>query len=162
MPSSELSTPVDPAQLKQLFYFGQIVIGALMVGAYWVLRKPKYPDSGFKTREGDPSVRRAQAGARPALQQPDPLAEARMRRHEPLRLAGIRIDGEPHEILGIAATSGTPEIQRAYRELMKRYHPDIVGRPGSREWTDAQRIAEAINRAKEEMLKRASSGRHRA
>jgi hypothetical protein len=37
---------------------------------------------------------------------------------------------------------------------MKRYHPDLVGRPGSREWKDAQRIAEAINRAKEELAPR--------
>ena len=27
---------------------------------------------------------------------------------------------------------------------MKRYHPDLVGPPGSREWKDAQKIAEEI------------------
>jgi DnaJ-domain-containing protein 1 len=47
------------------------------------------------------------------------------------------------------------QIQSAYRELMKRYHPDRVGRPGTREWQDAQGIAEAINRAKRDLLARA-------
>ncbi len=35
---------------------------------------------------------------------------------------------------------------------MKRYHPDKIGPAGSREWKDAQRIADAIIKAKEEMI----------
>ncbi len=71
-----------------------------------------------------------------------------------MRLTGIRIDGAPHEILGVSPQASPEEIQSAYRSLMKRYHPDRVGRPGSREWNDAQQIAEAINRAKELLLKK--------
>ncbi len=77
-----------------------------------------------------------------------------MTKSEPLRLSGISIAGEPHEILGVRKTAAPAEIQKAYRDLMKRYHPDLVGPPGSREWKDAQKIAEALNRAKDELLKR--------
>lgn len=37
---------------------------------------------------------------------------------------------------------------------MKRYHPDHVGRLGTREWKDAQKFAEALIRAKEAMTKK--------
>jgi curved DNA-binding protein CbpA len=70
----------------------------------------------------------------------------------PLRLPGITLDAPANEILGVSPLATRAEIQRAYRERMKIYHPDLIGRPGSREWQDAQKIAEAINRAKEEML----------
>lgn len=77
----------------------------------------------------------------------------------PFQLTGIRIDGAAHEILGISAVATEAEIQKSYRELMKRYHPDLIGRPGSREWEDAQKIAEAINRARTEMLERLKNRR---
>ena len=87
----------------------------------------------------------------------DLLANAKIERKTPLQLEGIRVDGPPHEILGVQPGAGAEEIQRAYRERMKQYHPDKVGPPGSREWNDAQKIAEAINRAKSELLKKAQA-----
>jgi hypothetical protein len=36
---------------------------------------------------------------------------------------------------------------------MKRYHPDVVGRPGTREWKDAQKIAESLTAARDSLLK---------
>jgi DnaJ-class molecular chaperone len=72
----------------------------------------------------------------------------------PLLLSGISLDGPAHEILGVKVNATNSEVQKAWRDLMKRYHPDKVGRPGSREWSDAQRIAEAINQAKDEMTQR--------
>jgi DnaJ-class molecular chaperone len=74
------------------------------------------------------------------------------KRQSPLQLSGIRIDGAPHEILGVQAKASEAEVQSAYRELMKLYHPDKVGRPGTREWNDAQKIAEALNTARKSMI----------
>ncbi len=76
------------------------------------------------------------------------------KKSEQAALPGFRIDGEPHEILGVAIDASPKEIQRAFRELMKRYHPDHVGRSGTREWKDAQKFAEALIRAKEAMTKK--------
>ncbi|RYZ67911.1 MAG: J domain-containing protein [Proteobacteria bacterium] len=73
---------------------------------------------------------------------------------KPLQLAGFRTDAPPHEILGVTPHASVAEIQRAYKEMMKRFHPDRVGAPGSQAWQDAQPIAEAINRARDLMLKR--------
>jgi molecular chaperone DnaJ len=38
-----------------------------------------------------------------------------------------------YDVLGVAPNAGAAEIKRAYRQLAKRYHPDISGgdRPGS-------------------------------
>lgn len=116
------------------------------------------PESGFRVRESDLKKAKpggGKSGAQSRLKAPleDPLANAKMDpKSKPLRLSGIALTGEPYEILGIRADAAADQVQKAYRDLMKRYHPDIVGRPGSREWQDAQKIAETINRAKTEML----------
>ena len=33
-----------------------------------------------------------------------------------------------YEVLGLARTCGPEEIKQAYRESMKRWHPDVIGR----------------------------------
>jgi hypothetical protein len=74
----------------------------------------------------------------------------------PMLLEGFRFDGAPHEILGVSPQASEIEIQKAYKELIKRFHPDKVGRPGSQAWLDAQPIAESLNRARTELLARRS------
>jgi hypothetical protein len=130
------STPSPLSGKDSLFLGTQSLILVLLIATFFVfLRKQKSPESRFKVREADrvkkPSAKKDQAA-----------------------LPGFRIDGEPHEILGVAIDANPKEIQRAFRELMKRYHPDHVGRPGTREWKDAQKFAEALIRAKEAMTKK--------
>ena len=118
--------------------------GAFLVAA-WTFIRPKTPESGFRVREADRNVK-----YQPAAE--SKFADAKIK-PDPLRLTGISLNGRPHEVLGVRETATVEEIQKAYRDLMKKYHPDKVGRPGTREWQDAQKIAETINRAKAEMLK---------
>jgi curved DNA-binding protein len=51
---------------------------------------------------------------------------------------------DPYEVLGVARTSGQEEIQRAYRALARRYHPDLNAEPGAdarfREVTQAYEV----------------------
>lgn len=147
-----------PFNLKAVFYRGEIILGILILGVVWFLR-PKGPKSQFRVRESDQPFRQSAT--------PNGLADAKIKSHReqghsgresqlhaPLRLEGIRIDGSPYQILGVSPQASNSEVQKAYRELMKHYHPDRVGRPGSPEWKEAQKIAEAINRAKAEILKK--------
>jgi DnaJ-class molecular chaperone len=128
---------MEPEKVRSLFLLSQIGIALIIIGlVFWF--KNKSTDSGFKVREAD-RVKK-------------PTGEGTGKRQEPLRLTGFKLNAPAHEILGISPQATSKEIQKAYRDMMKRYHPDKVGRPGSREWNDAQKIAEAINRAKEEML----------
>jgi uncharacterized membrane protein YkvA (DUF1232 family) len=61
---------------------------------------------------------------------------------------------DPYEILGVARTASPEEITRAYREQMKRYHPDRVADLGP----ELQRVAHertvAIQRAYDTVGKR--------
>jgi hypothetical protein len=148
----------DPEQLRSWFYLVHGGIGALVIFAL-IWRKQRDTPSGFRVRESDLKRQMKQAiGTKPALghlsqAENDPLAQARYaKKAAPLKLAGISIHGEPHEILGVRHDASEAEIRAAYRDRMKQYHPDRIGRPGSREWQDAQGIAEAINIAKEKML----------
>lgn len=136
---------------EHYFVLLQYSIVAIIVTALWLAFRRKTTESAFRVREADrtPPKGTSRSGAGH-----DELAHAKLKRHEALQLPGIRIDGTPHEILGVPPTASQEQIQKAYRDLMKRYHPDKIGRPGSREWTDAQKIAEALNQAKDSLLKR--------
>lgn len=132
-------------------------LGGLLIALTWLTKKPRQT-SNFAVREADRMAALAGQklkGHSSAGATPDDLAHATMKRHAPLALPGISISGEAHEILGVRPDASAREIQVAYMDKVKRYHPDKVGRPGSREWQDAQQIAIALNRAREEMLQRA-------
>ena len=148
-----LTDKYGPEGLRTAFYLAQIGIGLFFVGVVWRLKSGTGSGrkSGFAVREADlPKKPRSFASATPDQR----LANAKMERKAPLALGGIRIDGPPHEVLGLSIGATEEQIQKAYRERMKQYHPDKVGRPGSREWQDAQKIAEAINHARNELIKR--------
>jgi DnaJ-domain-containing protein 1 len=136
-----------------LFYKVELAVAVLFLGLAWFFR-PKGPESNFQVREAD--LKRPPSSSQ-SSKDASRLADARMKQAvpaQPLRLEGIRINGAGHEVLGVSMQASAEEVQKAYRNLMKQYHPDKIGRPGTREWQDAQKIAEAINRAKEEMLKK--------
>jgi hypothetical protein len=136
---------LDPEKLQKFFFSSQVfIVLAILGGIYFLTRKKE--ESRFKVREAD--LKRTGSPASPDL-----LGNATVKKKEaPLQLSGIRIDEAPHKILGISARATEAEIQSAYRELMKLYHPDKVGRPGTREWNDAQKIAEALNNARKQMI----------
>jgi len=69
----------------------------------------------------------------------------------------VVLTGLPHQVLGVREDATEWEIRKAHRTLIKRFHPDKVGREGSREWYEAQRASEAINGARDLMLKKLKS-----
>jgi len=131
--------------IQDNFYLIQIIFGGIVLVLAWSLLKPKTPESNFKVREADLRSKNKTTTA-----SNNDLANSKMK--QPLRLGGISIAGAPHEILGVPINASTDQINKAYRELMKQYHPDKIGSPGNQQWNDSQKIAEAINRAKNEML----------
>ncbi len=151
---------MDASRLESLFFLGQVVLATLAILAAIHFVRKRDTESRFKSREAD----RVQASGKKSG---DALANARLgspassttspSSREPLRLTGIRLDGPPNEILGVSPDASPSEIQKAYRDLMKRYHPDKIGRPNSPEWKDAQRIAERLNDVKTELLKKAKA-----
>jgi DnaJ-domain-containing protein 1 len=130
-------------------HFGlvQVGISAAFILFWLVARNRAESESRFKVREADRNLK-FERGEKAAAAANEPTKK------EPLQLSGIVKDGAPHEVLGISALASESEIQKAYKEKMKRYHPDSLGRPGTREWTEGTSIAEAINRARASMLER--------
>ncbi len=142
---------LGPEKIRKFFVWALVGVPAIAIVVRWILQNRSIGESGFKLREAD----------RKKLHQSEKIeaailihqkAKAEAHRQAPLQLTGISIQGPPHEILNVKIDASEKEIQKAYRDLMKRYHPDVMGRIGSREWTDAQKIAEAINQAKVEMF----------
>lgn len=138
---------MESSWLAEHFIHIQVGLGVFLL-FLWTRRKQKEDsESRFRVREADRKLNWERGEkARKSGEQ--------TAKKSPLQLTGIRLDGAPHEILGIPALANEDQVQKAYRELMKRYHPDKIGAPGTREWNDAQNIAEVINRARNEMLER--------
>lgn len=123
-----------------------VLLGAVL----WLLmRRGQGSGSFFEKREADQiPLQKDKAAKSPQSL----LAHAKLKRkpkkEDPALLTGINIDGPSHRVLGISEHATRDEIARAYRDLMKRYHPDKVG-------AEATSIAKALNQAKQEMLKKA-------
>jgi DnaJ-domain-containing protein 1 len=133
--------------MRQRIYLAIFALGFILVALAILFRRLGLSGTGFKVRESDRNRGRS-SGV-------DALGNAKQaRKADPLQLSGFRFDGEPHEILGIAPNATKQEIQDAYHERIKRFHPDKIGKPGSREWNDAQQIAARINEARKTLLAR--------
>jgi DnaJ-domain-containing protein 1 len=61
---------------------------------------------------------------------------------------------DPHSVLGVGHDASSEEITRAYREQMKRYHPDRVADLGQELRKLAHQKAVEIQRAFAELSKR--------
>jgi hypothetical protein len=140
MPLRLIKKLQEQGDLKSFFYLGEFLFFLVFVLVFWVLR-PKAPESQFRNRESDPNSN----------------LDSKKNHLSLFTVEKLRANRMPHEILGIREGSSAEEIKKAYRSLMKRYHPDKVGSPGTQKWVESQKIAEAINHAKDEMLKRIHS-----
>ncbi len=134
--------------MEKYFVQSQFVLISILVLILFIVFRPKKEKSNFKVREADKHTKNN------TTKFEDELAKAKIKRKTPLLLQGISITGLPHEILGVPSQPTVDEVKKAYRELMKRYHPDKLGKPGSQAWRDGQKIAEAINKAKDALLKK--------
>ena len=136
--------------MRHGIYLIIIAVGVILVSLLLLMRRLNIPKTGFKVREADrdPSKHKNKQ---------DLLGQAKHTHKGPLLLSGFRFDGAPHEILGVSVQASAEEIQEAYHDLIKRFHPDKIGKPGSREWSDAQAVAAKINEAKKTLLAQATA-----
>ncbi len=134
----------------------QLGLAAVLIFVAWFFFRPKPQEPQFKSY--GQKLKKNQSSLTPKIAKEANLetsqTEPRPHKTGPFQLEGFVGDGRPFEILGVPADANEKIIRAAHRELMKRYHPDLVGRPGSREWKDAQKIAETINRARDELLQK--------
>ena len=127
-----------------------LMIAVLIIG-YFSMRS-REENSKFKVREADRTDL-------DRLKQGENLAEAKIeRRQKPsphlLGLPGIQMNGEPHEILGIRADASEFEIMKAYKEVIKQYHPDRIQGQAQEQMQFYQEASAKINQAKEIMLQK--------
>ena len=53
-----------------------------------------------------------------------------------------------YEILNISKTSTNKEINKAYKNLAKKYHPDITNKPATKRFTDIQEAYDILSNIK--------------
>ena len=136
-------------------YFVKIQAVMFIAGAFFCIRilTKGQKTTQFKVREADRTdLNRLREG-------PD-LAAAKMIRRvpeapppKPLSLPGIRLSGEPYEILGVNEDAKEPEIMRAYKESIKRFHPDRIQGQAKEQIQFYEQASAKLNQAKDDMLK---------
>jgi uncharacterized membrane protein YkvA (DUF1232 family) len=126
-----LRSPIDliPDRLGPLGLLDDLIV--LLLALWW-----------FRRQLGQPAPHRSRGARGPAAGTRVDDADA------------ARADDDPYSILGVEHDASPEEITRAYREQMKRYHPDRVGGLGE----ELQRLAHEktleIQRAYEALGKR--------
>ena len=137
-------------------YFVKIQWAIGLISAFIFIRmlRSSQTSSHFKVREADRAdLNRLKGG-------PD-LAQAKIAKKEPppppLALPGTRTEGLAHEILGIDEHASEIEIMKAYKDAIKRYHPDRIQGPAQEQLQFYQHLSAKLNQAKDEMLKRRRS-----
>jgi DnaJ-domain-containing protein 1 len=133
----------------------QIIILAVVIFTALLMVKNRGTSSQFKVREAD------RKDLDQLLKTKTDLANAKLAKKRPsapppppLELPGIRLSGEPHEILGIGENADSSEIVRAYKEAIKRFHPDRIQGQAQEQLQFYQEAAAKLNQAKEAMLKK--------
>ena len=136
------------------FQSAQAVILFIVLFFGWRTWQSNQEQSKFKRREADRSdLNRIKVG-------PD-LASAKLKhtplkaespKSPPLSLPGIRLHGAPHEILGIDEFASEAEIMKAYKEAIKRYHPDVIQGDAQSQMKFYQEASAQLNQAKDIML----------
>jgi DnaJ-domain-containing protein 1 len=140
--------------LQEHFYESQIALGFIFLIIIWFFRNPG--SSRFRLKESD-RIKKTKASADRIIKELEEESLANAKKAKPLELPGININAPAHEILGISLSATKKEVQSAYKKLMKQYHPDQVSRPGTPQWHEAQKIAAALNKAKDELLIKVNS-----
>ncbi len=132
------------------FHHLQYVFLVIIFSAIWLNTRNRKNQSSFRTREADRS------DLNRIHRQGPSLADAKMKKREnkspPLSLPGIRLDGLPHEILGVDEQANESEIMRAYKEKIKMFHPDRIQGQAREQIKFYEDASAKINLAKEAML----------
>jgi DnaJ-domain-containing protein 1 len=136
------------------FQKSQYLFLAAVLVAAWFGFRTRDSKSKFRTREADRTdldrLRKGPDLASAKLPRP-PKAEPKP---PTLSLPGIRLHGEPHEILGIAENASEADVMRAYKEAIKQYHPDRIQGQAQEQIKFYQEAASQLNQAKEKMIQR--------
>ncbi|MCM0606674.1 MAG: J domain-containing protein [Xanthomonadaceae bacterium] len=123
--------------LKQNFTLIHVVLVCTLFFLGFRFLYSRNTKSNFKVREYD-----KHSGIRTLdAYKPKPKVKATPARFSP--------NSEAHVILGVPENASQRQIQKAYRALMKRYHPDKT--------LGFEKVTAQINEAKEEMMKRFKS-----
>ena len=72
---------------------------------------------------------------------------SRQQRTEGKRKPGEKDDAFYFSVLGLTPSANVDEIKRAYKNLMRKYHPDAVAKLSPREQAAASEKAKAVNEA---------------
>ena len=140
--------------------FQRIQVGILFFGALLILvyLRNKSTPSQFKNREAnrkdlDQLWKRGEDLSQSRLVGKKPQSKPATPPPPPLALPGLRMNGAPHEILGIAENATEAEIMKAYKEAIKRFHPDTIQGAAKDQIQFYQEASARINEAKNLLIK---------
>ena len=110
----------------------------------WGTARPLDADAGqLRACAGTSAAERGRLQRRPVALMTAPVRGST--RHGPRAANGAKIEGtqmastnDPHEVLGLHPSASRDETRKRYRELARRYHPDVNGGDPTATWVFKQ------------------------
>jgi DnaJ-domain-containing protein 1 len=147
-----------PELVSQHFIKIQVVLFVSGVLVAFKLLQGKQTSTQFKSREADRNdLERLRRGgpdlAQAKIARAKPTANPAHSASPPLSLPGIRLSGLPHEILGVAEDASEADVLKAYKESIKRFHPDRIQGQAKEQLQFYQEASAKLNQAKEDLIR---------
>jgi DnaJ-domain-containing protein 1 len=134
---------------------GILVFSVISIGIFFRARSEP---SRFRQREADrPDLDRILKQGPDSGQSRGPKKGGPSPAPPPLFLPGIRLNGAPHEVLGVDENATEPQVMKAYKEAIKRFHPDTIQGKAREQLKFYEDASARINDAKNEMLRKIRS-----
>ncbi len=147
-----LISPVDIIPDLMLPFVGWIDDGVVIASIYYLIRHGKLPNFFFKRKNPFKQQNGQNSESFTSNKKQEPHKNTRYQQNSSTR--SFKSNQTPFDILGVSPNASKQEIQSAYKQAIKKYHPDKLSHLGEEFSNLANEKFLAIQKAYDLLMKK--------